>query len=735
MGNRLTQTIDGITTNYLYDNANRLTSVNGQTYTWDNNGNLLNDGVNTYVYDQANRLVSITSNQSSVISFAYNGLGDRLRQTVDGVTTNYALDLNSGLTQVLADGTNSYLYGVGRVAQYDNAMQYFGADGLGSVRQIYNAAGQLTSMTFGNGLQTTYGYDAQNLRLMTLQTSGSNQDLSYTYDNVGNVKTITDNLLSQISQFNYDDLNRLKDASIAGVYAQAWSYNPIGNILTFTDGGNVKNYSYNDTAHKHAVTQAGANYFCYDQNGNMTRRNATSSSCTNGDTLSYDVENWLTSITVGATTTNYFYNGDGARVKKTANGVTTYYVGTLYEYTTWNGGSSVSKYYYFGGQRVAVKQDINISYIHGDHLGSTSKTTGASSSTQTYYPYGAIKTSSGTPPTDYDYTGQKRDASANLMYYGARYYDPALARFIQPDTIVPNPLDPQSLNRYAYVRNNPVNRIDPTGHEDCAPEDNWCWENRWYEAHGYCWSDAKQDWTKQCQPEFQDEDILKEVLGEEGGLAIVARANPLRLIPLLLAAAMDTAWDNRPNTLTLGISLNASGFINSGSIFLQYVFDFKHNQIGLFGGLSGFGAGLGRSFLPTFPGVSAGFQIGIAWCGNHCTSIDKFKGISGYGGASGITPAMWGLGLDGAVSGDTVNGGFDPDNVVSLTFSVLGGSPSVDRHLGLSYSDYVLVGSYGNNDQAMSFATQTIVSLTTDNASLGGYFGLYAYLVTYEPPQ
>ncbi len=97
---------------------------------------------------------------------------------------------------------------------------------------------------------------------------------------------------------------------------------------------------------------------------------------------------------------------------------------------------------------IAVKQDINISYLHGDHLGSTSKTTGASTSTQTYYPYGAIKTSSGTVPTDYGFTGQKRDATANLMYYNARYYDPALARFIQPDTIVPNPLNPQSRMNY-----------------------------------------------------------------------------------------------------------------------------------------------------------------------------------------------------------------------------------------------------------------------------------------------
>jgi len=107
--------------------------VNGVAYNWDNNGNLLSDGVNTYAYNQANRLISVNS-QTSNVSFAYNGLGDRLRQTIDGVTTNYALDLNAGLTQVLADGTNNYLYGVGRIAQYDNAMQYFGADGLGSMR-------------------------------------------------------------------------------------------------------------------------------------------------------------------------------------------------------------------------------------------------------------------------------------------------------------------------------------------------------------------------------------------------------------------------------------------------------------------------------------------------------------------------------------------------------------------------------------------------------------------------
>ena len=74
-------------------------SVGGVTYTWDDNGNLLNDGVYTYTYDHANRLTSVVGPSSS--SYAYNGLGDRLQQTVDGVTTEYVLDVAGGLPEVI----------------------------------------------------------------------------------------------------------------------------------------------------------------------------------------------------------------------------------------------------------------------------------------------------------------------------------------------------------------------------------------------------------------------------------------------------------------------------------------------------------------------------------------------------------------------------------------------------------------------------------------------------------
>jgi YD repeat-containing protein len=124
---------------YTYDVANRLASVDGVNYTWDNNGNLLNDGVNEYTYDSANRLIAVSSGQGVESSYTYNGLGDRLSRTVNSVTMNYTLDLNTGLTQVLDEsapqgyGTNTYLYGNGRISQVtDTTTAYFLGDALGS---------------------------------------------------------------------------------------------------------------------------------------------------------------------------------------------------------------------------------------------------------------------------------------------------------------------------------------------------------------------------------------------------------------------------------------------------------------------------------------------------------------------------------------------------------------------------------------------------------------------------
>jgi RHS repeat-associated protein len=138
VGNRLRQETHNNTNIFTYDAANRLIEVDGVAYTWDANGNLLNDGKRTFIYDHANRLTGL-SGQANDYGYAYNGLGDRLKQTVDGITTNYSLDLNSGLTQVFSDESNTYLYGLGRIGELQaGGWQFHLADALGSVRQIPN---------------------------------------------------------------------------------------------------------------------------------------------------------------------------------------------------------------------------------------------------------------------------------------------------------------------------------------------------------------------------------------------------------------------------------------------------------------------------------------------------------------------------------------------------------------------------------------------------------------------
>jgi RHS repeat-associated protein len=82
--------------------------------------------------------------KQSAGSYAYNGLGDRISQTVGSTTTNYTLDLAAGLSQVLADGMNTHLYGLGRIGEQQPAgWQYHLDDALGSVRQLVDASGEV----------------------------------------------------------------------------------------------------------------------------------------------------------------------------------------------------------------------------------------------------------------------------------------------------------------------------------------------------------------------------------------------------------------------------------------------------------------------------------------------------------------------------------------------------------------------------------------------------------------
>jgi len=110
---------------------------------------------------------------------------------------------------------------------------------------------------------------------------------------------------------------------------------------------------------------------------------------------------------------------------------------------------------------------IMLNFLLGDHLGSTSVTTDSNGNWTAelrYRPWGEIRYTSGTTPTTYRYTGQREQAEIGLYYYGVRWYDNALGRFTQPDTIIPGTGNVQAWDRYAYGLNNPVKYNDPSGH-------------------------------------------------------------------------------------------------------------------------------------------------------------------------------------------------------------------------------------------------------------------------------
>ncbi|MBU1492774.1 MAG: RHS repeat-associated core domain-containing protein, partial [Actinobacteria bacterium] len=151
---------------------------------------------------------------------------------------------------------------------------------------------------------------------------------------------------------------------------------------------------------------------------------------------------------------------------------TTYYIGDIYEITyadgPGGGTTGTRTNYTFGGDHIAVRADgptDTLTYLFGDHLGSVAVTYDPNNQTlnrQNYYPYGDPRGTPGTLPSDHTYTGQIDDPG-DLMYYRARYYQPELGRFTQPDSIIPGPGNGQDYNRYMYVRGNPVNANDPGG--------------------------------------------------------------------------------------------------------------------------------------------------------------------------------------------------------------------------------------------------------------------------------
>ena len=199
------------------------------------------------------------------------------------------------------------------------------------------------------------------------------------------------------------------------------------------------------------------NDYVYDSAGNLTQPGPI------GGPYVYDAENHL--LSAGGVT--YTYDGDGNRVMKSN--------GTIY----WYGANSASLeetdlngnlqrwYYFFNGQRIARGLTTNeVGFYMTDHLGNVRYLGGSATGyALDYYPFGAdrIVNNDETGDDRYQFTGKERDSESGLDNFGARYNSSAMGRFMSPDSIGGRPAFPQSWNLYAYVANNPLNAVDPTG--------------------------------------------------------------------------------------------------------------------------------------------------------------------------------------------------------------------------------------------------------------------------------
>ncbi|OGZ10560.1 MAG: hypothetical protein A3C93_01960 [Candidatus Lloydbacteria bacterium RIFCSPHIGHO2_02_FULL_54_17] len=324
------------------------------------------------------------------------------------------------------------------------------------------------------------------------------QDLSYTYDTVGNITGIEDHSGTHASAdtvFTYDNLYRLTSASTTNAtttdWKQTYTYNDLGNITTKSDVGS---YTYAGTgfANPHAPTTINSVDYTYDKAGNLTSAGSAA--------YTWNYRNRLTETNNAGTTTQYTYDVSDQRVTQAVNRggstTTTTYWNNLYETT----GATTTLYVFLPDGTLLATVEGNgtatsTHVAHTDHLNSTnvvSNSTGVLAQLATYYPFGA-KRNNELPASGFResrlFISQYDDLATSLNYLNARYYDGGNGKFISQDPVARDigmmqkmPVyilmtnqgggtldqtaflsDPQMANSYSYSVNNPINKSDPSG--------------------------------------------------------------------------------------------------------------------------------------------------------------------------------------------------------------------------------------------------------------------------------
>ncbi|MEH2058171.1 MAG: RHS repeat-associated core domain-containing protein [Nostoc sp.] len=461
---------NGDTINYAYDQYGRLSTksfsnqnVAAVSYTYDSITSQITTvtdgrGVTRYGYDNYDRLASITNPDGQAIGYGYDVLGNLTSQTTSAGTVNYTYDSLNRLDKVIKAGKT--------LADYD-----------------YNAVGSLIRTTNANGTVENRQYNERNqLKYLDDRDSGGNiiSSYSYTLDAVGNRKKVVENT-GRTVEYTYDNLDRLTQEQITdstnGNRTIDYTFDLVGNRLSRTDSAEgLTTYVYDgnnrltSSSLVNKVTQ-----FTYDSNGSMKSRSDGT------QTVTYDWINDGENRLVGVTTINangtshqqYIYDASGDRVASIADGVRTNYLvdpmrGVSQVLLEYDANGQVTAEYTYGLGLIKSERGGNETFYHTDGLGSTrvlTNATGQVVDTYTYDAYGRLLSSTGTSSNSYQFAGEQRDSLTGLDYLRARYYDADLGRFISKDSFAGFMDDPMSQNSYQYANANPVNFIDPTGHE------------------------------------------------------------------------------------------------------------------------------------------------------------------------------------------------------------------------------------------------------------------------------
>ena len=427
------------------------------------------------MYDLLGRVTQVQKvidSATYIITYAYNLAGEL---TLTTYPSNRAVDQQYD--------------SIGRLSQIQSGATTY----LSNIH--YHSAGLPTQFDYGNGVQASFGYNDR-LQLASLAYAKVTQpllNLAYGYSqgggNSGQITSITDGVDSTRSTtYTYDAWARLKTAQ-NGQWGLSWDYDRFGNRKNQNvTAGSAPAPQLSIDANTNRISG-----YSYDEGGSSARGNLTNDTV---NKYTYDAESRVREVKTqaGSLMATYSYDGSWVRVKKQVNGgATTVYVSSgtkvIAEYE--NGGapgSPTREYIHSGSQLLATIEGTATTYHHADHLSARLFTdaSGTKIGDRGHYPFGEAWYETGS--TDkWKFTSYERDGESALDYAMFRYDSSRLGRFMTPDPIAGSIADPQSLNRYAYGRNDPVNLVDPLGLDPCPNQPECrCWRDKDGAVHVEC---------------------------------------------------------------------------------------------------------------------------------------------------------------------------------------------------------------------------------------------------------